>query len=398
MNEEEKRSDKVKGFIQLALVIAFIAVSFLASAALETERAVPTENETADRVLFVETQNIAPGPYQISFKTTGLVEARAQINVVPQVSGRVISVNEQFFEGGQFEADEILFEIEPLDFELELERLEGAVAQARTAYNIAEAETEAATREWKMLNPDKPVPYLVARRPQKDEAWANLKAAKAQLKNAELDLERTKYSLPHPGRVISSSLEVGQFVTAGQSYGEVFNVEALEVRSTLEDQQLQWLFASQNPQIEIISTQQGQTRSYDGYIKRGVASLDPQTRFAPVSFGVDEEDTALLPGMFVDVKAQGPQLVGITVVPSSALQKEGIIWTMNEDNELHSFEPDVVYADNDIVAIQNLDTEANIVTSRVSGATNGMKARTSEDTDADESAEETPDTPESEAE
>lgn len=380
---EETSTDKIKGLIQLALVIAFVAGSFLASAALETERAIPKESDTADRVLFVETETIEPGPYQISFKTTGLVDARARINVVPQVSGRIVAVNDQFFEGGEFEANEVLFEVEPLDFELELERLQSAVAQARTAYNIAEAETEAATREWKMLNPNKKVPWLVARRPQKDEAWAALKAAKAQLKNAELDLQRTKYSLPHAGRVISSNIEVGQFVTSGQSYGEVFNPDAIEVRSTLEDQQLQWLFASQNPAVEIIASQQGLSKSYDGFLKRGISSLDPQTRFAPVSFGVKDEAATLLPGMFVDVKVQGPQLANITVVPASALQKEGVIWILDENNQLHAIEPDIAYADNDTVAVKNLGDTPNIVVSRVSGATDGMKARTVEETESE---------------
>lgn len=371
-------NDKVKGLIQLALVVAFIVGSFLASAALETERKVTKERDTADRILFVETQEIAPGPYQISFNTTGLVEARAQINIVPEVSGRIIAVNEEFFEGGKFEADEVLFEIEPLDFKLELERLQAAVAQARTAYNIAEAETEAATREWKMLSGDKPVPRLVARRPQKDEAWANLKAAKANLKNAELDLERTKFSLPHAGRVISSELEIGQYVAAGQSYGEVFNVDTLEVRATLEDQQLEWLFAVENPKIEITTKQHGVTQTYAGFLKRGVSSVDPQTRFAPISFGVVDEEAALLPGMFVEITAQGPELNNVLVAPASSLQKEGIIWTLDNDNALHAFEPVVVYADNQIVAVRNVNEQRNIVTSRVSGATDGMKARTAD--------------------
>ncbi len=374
-------NDKVKGLIQLALVVAFIVGSFLASAALETERKVPKESDTADRILFVETQKIAPGPYQTSFNTTGLVEARAQINIVPEVSGRIVAVNEEFYEGGKFEADEVLFEIEPLDFKLELERLRATVAQARTAYNIAEAETDAATREWKMLNGDKAVPRLVARRPQKDEAWANLKAAKAELQNAELDLERTKFSLPHAGRVISSNLEIGQYVAAGQNYGEVFSVDALEIRATLEDQQLGWLFAVENTKIKITTTQQGKTQSYDGFLKRGVSSVDPQTRFAPISFGVKDEEAALLPGMFVEITVQGPELDRVLVAPASALQKEGIIWTLDEENALHAFEPAIVYADNEIVAVKNVNEPRNIVTSRVSGATDGMKARTADTPD-----------------
>ena len=180
-------SDKTKGLIQFILVIVFIAGSFAISFSLQSQKSSAGKNIGKERVVFVSAEVIQPEPYRISFDVTGNVEARADIGIVPQVQGRIIEMNENFFSGGLFKAGETLFRIEPRDFELEVQRLEAEVARARTTFNIEQAESKAALEEWRLINGSKKAPSLVARKPQKDEAWANLKAAKAQLENAKLE-------------------------------------------------------------------------------------------------------------------------------------------------------------------------------------------------------------------
>lgn len=366
-------SDKTKGLLQLVVVIAFVFASFIGSALLQVNKDKPQQRSGETRKLYVQTVTAAPGPYQIQFETTGLVGARADVNLTPQVSGRVIAVNDNVFAGGSFEADDILFEINPLDFELEVQRLEAAVAQARTAFNLEEAEGEAALAEWKILNGDKPAPALVARKPQRDEAWANLKSAKAQLENARLDLERTQFSFPYAGRVLSSNLEIGQYVTSGQSYGSAFNLSSLEVQASLEDQQLKWLYGNRKPDITISIKIQNETRMYDGFVKRNAASLDPQTRFASVAFGFTDPPDDILPGMFADLSIQGQKLQNVTVIPASALQKEGVIWLVQDDNTITAYTPNIVYANNDHIVVDGLAGERRVVVTRVSGGTDGLE-------------------------
>src|SRR5690606_3237290 len=110
--------------------------------------------------------------------------------IVPEVSGRVVFVHAAFFEGGQFAAGEVLFKIDPRDFELEVARREAEVARAQTVLELAEAESSAALGEWKQIHGKRPAPDLVARKPQMAEAAATLKSARAQLEEAKLRLER----------------------------------------------------------------------------------------------------------------------------------------------------------------------------------------------------------------
>lgn len=365
------------GIVQFILVFAFIAGSFTVSAILKAGKKEPPAREVKERILFAQTQNISPAPYSIAFETTGIVATRADITVSPQVSGKVVAVNDAFFEGGEFAANDVLFEIEPLDFELEIRRLESVVAQARTAFNLEEAESAAAVAEWEQIHGDKPAPALVARKPQKAEAWANLKSAKAQLEDAKLDLDRTKFSLPFAGRVLSADLEVGQFVSAGQNYGSVYDANNLEVQVSLEDTELNWLTQGEAQGVEIETTHFGQTQSYEGYLKRGVSSLDNQTRFARVSFGFKEAPEDLLPGVFVTLNIQGPKLENALALPVSALQKDNQIWAVNPDKTLYLLPSEIAFANEQDVVLSGIESEIEVVISKIPGATQGMTVRTS---------------------
>lgn len=366
-------NNKVKGWVQLIIVVLVIIASFAISNLLGAKRPPVARSSGADRALVVETQKVTPGPYRIAFETTGTVEARAEIGIVPQVSGRIVAVNDQFFEGGTFEADAVLFRIDPRDFELEVERLEAEVARAETGLDLENAEAEAALSEWRQINGSKTPPSLVARKPQMAEARANLKAAKAQLENARLDLERTRFSLPFSGRVLSSELAQGQYVTAGQSYGTVFDMETLEVRASLEDRQLEWLLSAESPDIIITATYLGRTREYRTFLKRGASSLDSQTRFATVSFGFEGTVRDVLPGVFVSIHIQGSHLSDVSLLPADALQKEGVVWIVKADNTLSALKPDIAYANDEYIAARGIHQTVNVVTSRLSGATEGIR-------------------------
>lgn len=369
-------SETRKGWLQLLLVAVFIIGSVSFSRMLQSREPTPGINGAADRTLFVTTQRVTPAPYRIAFTTTGVLEARTEIAVVPEVSGRVVSVSDDFFEGGGFAKDQLLFQIAPEDYELQVRRLEAEVARARTAYNLEQAEAEAATLEWRQVNGSKPIPDLVARRPQLDEAEASLQAARAQLQDAKLDLRRTRFTLPFNGRVLSSRMAAGQYVIAGQSFGTVFDSTTLEVRASLEDSQLQWLLGADDTDISVTATFLGQTRDYAAVLQRGAAALDSQTRFATVSFALTDNVEDLLPGLFVEIRIRGPELTGITRLPIAALQENGTIWQVDAEGRLLATDAEVVYVNDDHIAVRGIAPTTDIVVSRLAGAAAGMRVVT----------------------
>ncbi|MGB1077395.1 MAG: efflux RND transporter periplasmic adaptor subunit [Bdellovibrionales bacterium] len=376
--DEQPKPHKVVGIIQLIIVVIFIVGAFTISGVLKANKKAPETQEKEDRVLVVDKKTINPTSYRISFQTTGVISARGSVNIVPQVGGKIVMIDDQFFSGGVFEKDTPLFEVEKRDFELEVDRLSASVAQAQTAYNLEKAESEAALSEWRQVNGDKPAPRLVARKPQLSEAWAVLKGAKAQLENAQLDLERATFTFPFDGRVLSSTLEHGQVVSAGQSYGSVYDINALEVQASLTDQELKWLLNAPNPEITISTTYLGQTKTYEGVLKRGASALDDVTRFATISLGFKSPPHNLLPGIFVDALIKGPMIENALVIPTSAVQKGEAVWEINSDNSLALLDREIIYSDEGVIVMRGDGEAINVVTSKISGVTDGMIVETRE--------------------
>ncbi len=379
-------NDKRTGYIQLGLVICFIIGSFTLSKLLKSSYDRPGPNTADDRILIVETANVTPQDYRITFETSGVVRARNHINVVPEVSGRVINVHESFYEGGSFNNDAVLFEIDPRDFQLDVKRLEAEVARANTALELATAESQAAIAEWEQINGNDAIPDLVAKRPQLIEAGANLQAAEAMLEDARLNLERTRFTLPFNGKVITSNVAIGQYVMAGQSYGMVFDSGSLEVSASLVDKQLEWLLDARDPDIDIAISFLGKRHQYSGELKRAASTVDMGTRFATVYFTFKEEVLELLPGVFTEISSKSAEMQGITLLPSTALQSQGVVWLVRDGQILELWEPEIIYIDDDFIAAKGFDRETEVVTSRIAGATNGMKIATikSQDTESTE--------------
>ncbi len=375
-----KTATFVKGMIQLALVIGFVIGAVVVSEMLKIKKQVPGEKTTEARLTVAETSTISPQNYTVEFTTTGSVTARADVSVIPQVGGKVSYIYRDFFDGGLIPESEPFFTIESIDYELAVDQLTAALEQAEAAYTLEKAESESAIKGWKQINPDKPVPSLVARKPQLLTAEANVNAAKAQLEDAKLDLERTEVSLPFTARVMSTSLDEGQIVTAGQSVGTVYNIDTLEVEASLNDRELSWLMNQNLARIKVISDYLGKKTIYDGRLKRGVSDVNTQTRFARVNIGFTEPPADLVPGVFVDVNITGPTHANVYVIPLSAVQKDGTVWHVQDNNTVSALKGTMLFENNEHVVMRlaardYFNAPVNVVTSKLPGAAEGVEIK-----------------------
>ncbi len=378
--------EKKKGNIQLILVICFILGAFAVSKLLQTTYEPPGKNESADRILVVETATIQPGSHRLTFNISGVVEARSIIKIVPEATGRVVAVHDAFFTGGAFSAGETLFQIDPRDYQQAVAQRQADVERLQAALELSQAEVNAASADWKQVHGNKPIPALVAKEPQLKQAKANLMAAISQLKTAQLNLERTHFALPFNGRVLSSDIAKGQYIKAGQSYGEVFDIASLEVKASLESNHLEWLLAATEPDITFSGKYLGQTFHYKGTLKRQAAALDTSTRFATISFGIDDMSADLLPGVFTDIEVKGQKIDNVMLLPLSAMQSQGIVWIVR-NNILERWQPEVIYTGTNHIAVKGKNAPIAVVTSRVAGGSSGMQVSVAGNSDYNSDAE-----------
>lgn len=367
-----------KAAVQLILVVAFLIAMVFISRSIGKSNQPIQQSDVKSEGMIVETISIAPIDEQLKITTTGTVQVRNNIDIITQVSGRVIAVNENFKDGGTFEANTVLFKIEPTDYNNNIRRLQAEVEKAQTGLALQEAEAISAIEEWQTLN-SIPAPDLVARKPQMDQAQAQLKSARAQLSNARLDLSRTKFELPFSGRVVRSNVEVGQYVQAGQSYGTLYARDSLEISVPVQDSLLQW-FNPGTSQAIIQTRYRGVDIQMQGDIARVSGELDSETRFASlIVIPKDDEWIKLIPGVFVDVTLVGPVIEKLWRVPNDVLQEGQKIWAVDQNDLLQKIEPQILNIGENETLILSKGQSARLVKGMIDGAADGIKVRVAGD-------------------
>ena len=260
----------------------------------------------------------------LRINATGTVQVRNYVALTPQVGGRVVSLAPGLKAGGAFAAGEELLVIDRQDFQLAYEQAQADVATAAADLQLRQAESDAAIANYALLNPGVEVPPLVARAPQIAQARARQAAAQARANIAALDLERTRFSLPFAGRVQASTAELGQVLSRGQSFGQVFALDAVEVVVPVPPDDLARLAGA----VGRSATVQSGEQTLAAQVARVSPALDQRSRFATLYLTFEDAQSALAPGTFVDVEVAGPALENTFLLPAAAEQVGGSVWVV----------------------------------------------------------------------
>ena len=309
------------------------------------------EPETATeppKSLSVFAERIEQRTLTYNISTQGEVRPRSEIGITPQVSGRISFISDRFIDGGYIAKDEIIARLDPTDFELTMVRAKAGIATAEQRLERERAEAEIAIRDLNELGITESSP-LARREPQMAEAQAMLNSANAQLREAELALERSIVRAPFNLRVRSRSADVGQFVSPGQSLGVVFATDKVEVALPITDAQLGQLglplafshsARTPGPEVTFSASVGGEQRTWTGRIVRTAAAVNSQSRLInivgelrdPYGAGADN-GTPMVPGLFVDAVIKGRVVEDILWAPRSALRGNNELYVSVEPEE-----------------------------------------------------------------
>src|SRR4051812_39040643 len=142
---------------------------------------------------------------------TGRLEAVEMVEVRARVSGFIQEVH--FIEGALVKKGDLLFTIDPSQFQAELDRAKAQVGQAEAQVASAEGDYKrvAAALESKAVSEQE----FENRKYQLQAAQANLSAAKATAESARLNLEWTRVTAPVTGRVSRAYITAGNLINGG---------------------------------------------------------------------------------------------------------------------------------------------------------------------------------------
>ncbi|WP_138513973.1 efflux RND transporter periplasmic adaptor subunit [Maricaulis alexandrii] len=356
----------------------------------------PQRANSAPRPVAVFVDEAQRHAVALTVNSQGEARPRTQINLVPQVAGRITYVNPDFIEGGFFEAGETLIQIDDADYRLAVTRASAQVAQAQQALAREQAESDLAASEWEELGEGE-ASALTLREPQLAEARAQLAAAEAALQSARLDLQRTRISAPFEGRVRTKNADLGQYVAPGTNLGEVFSTDTVMIRLPLTDHDLSLLgipvaynaalSEDGGVPVTLSATIAGQHQEWEGRITRTDSAIDPQTRVLYAIAEVEDPYGAaaqggspLAIGLFVEAEIRGREIDGAYIIPRNALRGEGSVYVVEEGGTLSVRSVEIIDSNPDRVVLSGgVRGGELVVVSPIRGASNGMRVQTYDD-------------------
>lgn len=262
-----------------------------------------------DALLRYSAQVVPQTQVDVAFRTDGYIDT---IKLVPGVESR-----ERLLQAGDsVSTGDIMARVQDEQYRDQLTKAEADLDKALAAARKADQDYQRA----QALNETQSITGPDFDAAQKEYATANaaVKAARAQLDEANLKLEETALIAPLDGIVQQRNIEIGTLVRNGTVGFVVANTNTVKVVFGVPDTVLGDVRLGSRLKIETASLPD---RTFNGEVTEITPAADQRTRIFEVSVSVDNADGALRPGMIasleLDTSAVATQQV--LVVPVNAM-------------------------------------------------------------------------------
>ncbi|HIT92333.1 MAG TPA: efflux RND transporter periplasmic adaptor subunit [Candidatus Stercorousia faecigallinarum] len=284
----------------------------------------------------VEVDNPHIEAVNVSAESTGRVEAKYSVDVIARVPGFLLK---KYFKEGDFvKKGQLLFQIDPREYQIEVNNSQANVNQYSALLRNAQQElnrANALVKEDLISRSD--VDQSLASRNQNKALYD---AARQQLELARVNLGYTSIKSPIDGRIGKVNITEGNYVTATSgSLVNISSVNPVYVTFSLKgDDFVKLLKASNNFKDAQVKVQFDDGTWYDkiGKINFVDNKIDKDSGSVTMRATFDNTKSWLVPGAYMKVQITAPKLVKFMTVPQSCTKGDAMsgyyVWAV-EDNK-----------------------------------------------------------------
>lgn len=338
----------------------------------------------------VKTMQVIKRDTPIVYDYTGFVEAQQEMELKAQVSGQILG---KYFKGGDtVTAGQTLYSIDQRTYQANLLNAQAGLANARASLANAALDAERYTALYNQNAVSKQV--LDNAIMQRDQARAAVAAQEALVQNAQINMSETNVTAPFTGRIDTTALEVGNYVTAGQTtLATVSNTDPVFVKFSIAEPEYLRLSGTKNESgasslddLTIVLSD-GSTYELKGHVAEVNRGISDNTGTLTVKALFDNPERRLLPGMFAHLQAVGGTAEGALLVPQRAvveLMYKKFVYIVGADNKIVMKEVKLGPAVGRLFVVESgLDGSENIVVEGTAKVRQGAEVNPQPMTEAD---------------
>ncbi|WP_299446702.1 efflux RND transporter periplasmic adaptor subunit [uncultured Phascolarctobacterium sp.] len=307
----------------------------LAVAVMLTVAGCAQKQQAPQQATLVKTMQVIKRDTPLVYDYTGFVEAQQEMELKAQVTGQIIG---KYFKGGDVVTEgQPLYTIDPRTYQANLLNAQAGLANARAALADAALNAERYTKLYEQSAVSKQV--LDNAVMIRDQAQAAVNAQEALLQNAQKDMNETTVTAPFSGRIDTTALEVGNFVTAGQTtLAKISDTNPVFIKfSVAETEYLKLLNANNSLDNLRAVLADGSTYELTGRVSEVNRGINDATGTMTIRALFENPNRKLLPGMFAHIRAIGGEKSDAMLIPQRAvveLMYKKFVYVIGSDNKV----------------------------------------------------------------